>query len=556
MKRTVSSYLLCLCLIAGSLFGAGQAAFASADGSADGSVVFSADGPVVSGSGLKLTDKGNVRISEAGTYTISGTSDAARIVVEAAESDEVTLILNGCDLTCADDEVIYFKTAAGGVVVLAEGTDNILTSGSGDIEAPEEAEAAEAAEAAEGDEAAAEEEDPSGAALRSKSALTITGTGSLTVCGSINNGIASAGDLTVEGGNISITSVNDALKSRGVMTVAGGAVDIRSQADGVQADGGLLILGGTLNVVTGGGAAAGSASGEMSRGRAPWDADDSNDVSRKGLKSDGDIVVSGGIIVLDTEDDAVHGAGSVTFTGGELTAASGDDGIHADRQFTVSGGSVTVTKSYEGLEGKAVVILDGYVDITSSDDGINVNGGDFGWGRRASDEPEEDDGIEPMLRIAGGTVLVDASGDGLDSNSDLFIEGGTILVSGPSDNFNAALDHGDGDCDFFVTGGILMAAGSSGMAESPSVTDGSQPSILYVRQDGDCAAGDTVTLKDADGNVLLTSSFAKRFNCIVLSSPDMEVGQTYTLTMGDHETTITLSSTTYSNRTGGFGFGW
>ena len=555
MKQKLVTCLLCLCLLAGLLSGLGASA-AAAEESADGSIVFSADGAELNGSGVKLTDKGNVRISEAGSYTVSGVSDSARIVVEAAETDDVTLILSGCELTCADDEVIYFKTAASATVILTDGTENILTSGS---ESAAEAAEADAAEPEADADAAAEEEDPSGAALRAKTALTVTGGGSLAVYGYINNGIAAVGDLTVEDGHIEITSVNDALKSRGALTVAGGELVIRSQADGVQADGGLTVTGGRLDVVTGGGAEAAPASSEFGMGgRAPWDADDSSDtVSRKGLKSEGDIVISGGEIALDTEDDSVHAAGNIDFTAGALTAASGDDGVHADGQLTVSGGSLTVTQSYEGLEGKAVVILDGAVDVTTSDDGVNVNGGDFGWGRRASEEAEtaEDDGITPVLRIAGGTVLVNAVGDGLDSNSDLLIEGGTILVSGPSDNFNSALDYGDGGCDFFITGGTIMAAGSSGMAEAPAVTDGSQPAILYVRQNGSCAAGDTVTLTDADGRVLLTSSFAKSFNCVVLSSPDLAVGQTYTLVMGDHEAEITLASTVYSNRSGGFGFG-
>lgn len=552
MKRTVLTWILCFCLLVGLLSGVGlPAEAAEAELTADAVITFTADGALVDGAGVEIDDDGEVDIRTGGVYRIVGASDNGRIVAELEESEEITLILAGCDLVCADDEVIYIKSAASAAVILEDGTENTLTSG---VE-PVETAAAEASDA----EAAAEEEDASGAALRAKSALTISGGGALTVYGYVNNGIASVGDLTVEDGRIEITSVNDALKSRGLLTVSGGEIVIRSQADGVQADGGLTVLGGGISVVTGGGAeAASAASGEFRMERSPWDADDSeNSVSRKGLKSEGDIIVSGGQIELDAEDDAIHAAGNIELLGGEISAASGDDGVHADGQFTVSDGSVTVTRSYEGLEGKAVVILGGTVDVTSSDDGVNVNGGDFGWGRRASEEPEttEDDGVTPVLRIAGGTVLVNASGDGLDSNSDLLIEGGTILVSGPTDNFNSALDYGDGGCDFFITGGTVMAAGSSGMAESPAVTEGSQPSILYVRQDGSCAAGDTVTLTDADGNVLLSSSFAKSFNCVVLSSPDMAVGQTYTLVMGDHETTITLSSTTYSNRSGGFGFG-
>ena len=562
MKRMLT-VCLCLCLAAGLMSGMGLAARALESESAEGGVVFSAGGPAVTGKDVKVTDKGNVKISRGGIYTVSGASDAARIVVDAPETEAVTLILNGCDLTNAEDEVIYFKSSAGGTVVLTEGTENILTSGT---EAPAEAAETPAPDAAAAPAGEEEQEDePSGAALRSKSSLTITGGGALTVYGHINNGIAAAGDLTVESGQLTITSANDALKSRGAMTLAGGSIAIQSQADGVQADGGLAILGGEISILTGEGAeAAGSSSGEpfrMGGERSPWDADDAGDVSRKGLKSEGDILVQGGTISVDAEDDGVHAGGNVDVLAGEITVASGDDGVHADGQFTISGGSVTVTRSYEGLEGKAVVILDGLVDVTSSDDGVNVNGGDFGWfGRRSSEEAEtaeeETDEVDPVLRIAGGTILVNAVGDGLDSNSDLLIEGGTVRVSGPSDNFNAALDYGDGGCDFLITGGTVMAAGSSGMAESPDVTENSQPSILYVRENGSCAAGDTVTLMDADGNVLLSSSFAKSFNCVVLSSPEMEVGQTYTLVMGDHETTITLSETTYSNRTGGFGFGW
>ena len=605
MKRTLLSCLLCFCLVLGLLAGCGQQPGETADtepaqeptaedtsadaaeqpaGPADVTpdavITFSETGAVYEGTGVEIDDDGEVDIQSGGVYRVTGTSSSGRIVAEVGETESVTLILAGCDLSWADDEVIYIKQAGSAAVVLEDGTENILTSGTpisadetpadetiADETASDETSADEtiADEAASGetaaDETAADEEDASGAALRSKTSLNISGTGALTVYGYINNGIAAVGDLTVDGGVIAITSVNDALKSRGVLTLSGGDITIDSEADGVQADLGISIAGGEMNIVTGGGSAnAPETSGEMGFGQSPWDADDSSSVSQKGLKSEGNIILSGGKITLDTVDDSVHVAGNFESTGGELEAASGDDGVHSDQELKISGGSIVVTKSYEGLEAKAITIADGFVEVTASDDGMNVNGGDFGFfGRSASDEAdtaEEEDDLDPVLRITGGTVYVHANGDGLDSNGDLCLEGGVIVVSGPSANMDAPLDHGDGNgYVFYITGGEIIAAGSSGMADSPELTDNSQPTIQHVR-DGSCVAGDTVTLKDSEGNVILTAEITtSSFNCVYLSSPKMVVGETYTLTMGDYETQITLDSTIVSNRGGGFGMG-
>ena len=99
-----------------------------------------------------------------------------------------------------------------------------------------------------------------------------------------------------------------------------------------------------------------------------------------------------------------------------------------------------------------------------------------------------------------------------------------------------------------------MAAGYSGMAEAPDSADGAQASIYYV-SDEYCQDGDTVTLADADGNVIAEYAFAHGFNCVVLSSPELTVGESYTLTMGDLEpVTIELTDTVYSNRGGMMGF--
>ena len=644
-------------------------------------IEFSGDGVTVNGSAAE-TDGGELTLSEGGLYRITGSAEG-RIVVDAADTAEVTLLLDGCELYWPDDEVIYVKTAKSALIYLADGTENTLTSGdvpSGDSVLDEEA---------------------AGACLRAKCPMTVTGSGSLTICGYINNGVASSGDITVEAGNINVTAVNDGIKSKSGITVRSGILTIESDMDAIQADGELNVLGGTITIHTGAGsdgadmkvsdslmmgAGPGGNRGER-RGRSsdeasgeaddpaageetepveaadeadssaaaeetepvgiedeadgsaaveeaepvgiedeadasaadaeagpvvtddeeaspepegdpepgasdePWDMDDGDSPSRKGLKAAG-INVSGGSVVIDAEDDGIHSNGSMTQTGGEITVRSGDDGVHADEKVTVSDGTLQVLYAYEGLEAKNVLIEGGLVDVTGVDDGMNVNGGSgFGFGSgepsdeaeeaedAAAEEPEAEDSepeepeaedaapeepeAEPeeaedetcVLRITGGTVYVNSGGDGLDSNGSVYIEGGNIFVSGPTSNWDTAIDKGDGSgCEFVITGGVVMAGGSSGMAEAPEETDGSQPSILYSFSDF-VEDGALCTLTDSDGNVLLSYEFGNSYNCVILSSPDLVVGETYTLAIGDQQAEIELTSVSFSNRGGGFGGG-
>ena len=66
---------------------------------------------------------------------------------------------------------------------------------------------------------------------------------------------------------------------------------------------------------------------------------------------------------------------------------------------------------------------------------------------------------------------------------------------------------------------------------------------------------DAVTLKDSDGNTLVAYTPAKAYQSVVISCPDMEKGQTYTLSAGSQSESLTLSSVVTSNSTGGAGGG-
>ena len=312
--------------------------------------------------------------------------------------------------------------------------------------------------------------------------------------------------------------------------------------------------------------------------------DSSTAVSQKGLKADGNITINGGTYEMNTADDSFHCALELTVNGGSFTISSSDDGMHADEALTINDGDIDVEMSYEGLEAVTITVNDGDINVTSSDDGFNANGGSnsFGMGGgmmqenaaqntdsasstedAATDEnasetedtntedaaaTETESEEEPVIYINGGTIYVNAEGDGLDSNGSIYIAGGDVYVDGPSNGGNSAVDIGTENQGIaVVTGGTLTAIGYSEMAEDFD-TSSTQNVILYAF-DEDVEEGTEVTISDADGNVVTTFTTVKSSNCIIFSSSDLESGQTYTVSAGDQSGEITVDTTYTSNKT-------
>lgn len=144
--------------------------------------------------------------------------------------------------------------------------------------------------------------------------------------------------------------------------------------------------------------------------------------------------------------------------------------------------------------------------------------------------------------MTGGKINVDASGDGIDSNGNLYISGGEIYVSGPSDNGNGALDY-NGEAT--ITGGTFVALGTSGMAQNFG-NDSTQGSMLINLQSSQ-VANTSVQVKDSSGQVITKYTAKKQYNSIVVSTPKIKIGETYTVVAGTQETAVTMSNLIYSN---------
>lgn len=538
----------------------------------DDGITGETDGVVIKGQTVTITAEG--------TYIFSGTLSEGQIVVDA-DNAKVQIVFDNVDITCASSAAVYVKSAEKVFVTLAEGSQNTLRNT---------------------DEYVAIDDNNIDAVIFAKSDLTLNGTGSLTIISAEGHGIVSKDDLKITGGTYDITAAGHALSEKdsvriadgtfiltaekdgihaenaddeetGYIYIADGDFTITSDGDGMDASNIVQIEDGTFDITAGGGAANSQKThesdmpgGGMSQNierpdgesmprmgekpdgeNMPQDTTtDESGTSTKGIKAGGGMYLNGGTYQIDSADDSIHSNANITIADGTYTLATGDDGVHADDALTVNGGTITVTESYEGLEGLTVTINDGTIDITARDDGVNAAGGtdQSGFGTfgdhfkgmdSADDETEETTDNEMWMELNGGYIHILTGGDGVDSNGDLTINGGEIYIDGPSDNGNSAIDYGDRS-SAYVNGGTLVAIGSSGMAEGMS--DSSKQKVLMVKLGEQMEAGNVV-LTDSEGNVIVSYTALKTYDCVIISTAEVESGATYTLTTSGTTTEVT-----------------
>lgn len=471
-----------------------------------------------------------LNICNEGTYILSGQLTDGQVIVDAGDNDIVKLVLDSVQVTSNTSSAIYVKNAKKTLLILPEGSTSILSDASSYTY----------------DDTVNEEPN---AAVFSKDDLTITGSGSLTINGNFNHGIFCKDMLVLTGGSIDISSKNDGVKgkdgiacrnvnlqidakgdglrasnttddSKGWIYLSSGTYDIQASQDGIQAETALEIVQGTITVKSGDGSEAADMKSDFDMITSQ---NETTTVSKKGIKATS-IIFYDGTYRIDSEDDAVHANGSIEVKGGNFEIKSGDDGMHADDTLTVSKGTINISYCYEGLEGKQIIMEDGNVEVNAQDDGWNAS--DASLNASVSSDPNAASSEDAKIIMNGGYAHITAKGDGVDSNGYFTMNGGVLIIEGPSDGANAPLDY---DIDGSITGGTFIAAGSQEMIQTP--TTSTNQATVCVQFNSTQTSQTTFNITNDEG-IVMRYQVNIAFHALIVSSSKLINGQSYELSIG------------------------
>lgn len=336
-------------------------------------------------------------------------------------------------------------------------------------------------------------------------------------------GVKAGGDMVINGGTFTMDSADDAVHSNQNISITGGEFSIAAGDDAVHADLLLSISGGTMDITA----------------------------SYEGLEG-ADITISGGKTHVVSSDDGVNASGTDTTTDTtdaaaettETSEAAGTTAGEADASASGTSEASSAADEAQGTTSEQAPAAgerpdapangempqrpaDGEMPEPPADGEMpsgtppqgGFGGGGFGGGMEGNQNAK--------LTISGGLLTVDAGGDGIDANGSITMTDGTVIVNGPTNNGNGTLDYGS---TFDMSGGYLIGAGTSGMAQALS-DESTQLSIAMTYPETQ-AAGTLVHLEDSEGNTIVTFEPSKDYQFVVISSPDLEKGKTYTLYSG------------------------
>ncbi|MBR2640867.1 carbohydrate-binding domain-containing protein [Candidatus Saccharibacteria bacterium] len=423
----------------------------------------------------EITLSENLNINTQGTYHVTGKLENGLINIEAKSNENIRLILDNASIKNNAGPAIICKSAND--LVIETIGNNILEDG---VSYSEEFDS-----------------DVTGV-IYSKSDTTFGGEGSLTIIANYQDGIVSKDDLKVKSGSFDITSQDDGIRGKDSVYILDGSFIINAGADGIKSTneaefnkGFVLIKDGSFNITT----------------------------QNKGIKAFKNVLLNGGSYSINSIDDAIHSDSFIGISGGIYNISTFDDAIHANKEIVIDDGDITITKSHEGMESESITMNGGLIDITSTDDGINIESGV--------------NTSSGTLTINNGKVTIDSAGDGIDSNGWVYINGGDIVINGPTSDNNGALD---ADREIIINGGRIIAIGSSGMVKELSNNSKVPGMSIYLEKAK--PVGTLIELKDSSGNIVFEHKSIKTFRHINIASESIKLGEIYTLYLNGTETKI------------------
>ena len=461
--------------------------------------------------GVTVED-GTLTITKAGTYKLSGEYQG-QIKVETADSDAVRLVLDNANITNSSGAALNVVNADEVILYSASGTTNTISDGA--------------------DYTATGEDDPD-AVVYSKADLTIAGEGTLKVNGNHEDGIHTSDGLVIASGTLEVNAANTGIKGKDYVGILGGTINVTAQQDGIKS---------TNDTDEGKGWT------RLSNGTVTVNAGDD------GFKASRVVEISGGSLTVEQSDEGIE-AQYINVSGGDVNVTSADDGMNASlktsnsestdssentsdaanqqqnnqQQGSIPGGqqSGTSNQQQQGM-GQPPAMPGG-----NAQDGTSQNG-TTGTGQQGMGQPPQGgmpgggggtfEVIDAAINVSGGHVTVNAEGDGIDSNGVTTLSGGTLIVNGPSQGGNAALDTNG---DLLLNGATVLSGSTADMFEAPSTN--STSGYLKLTNSSGFEQGSTVQVADSSGKVVANYKVTKsNVQLVLVSSSSIVKGQSYTV---------------------------
>lgn len=506
-------------------------------------ITLSDDASSCDSSSVTISDN-TITITDEGTYLLTGSLSDGQVIVDA-DDKKVQLVLDSVDINCDASTALYVKAADKVFVTLASDSENSLSNTSDFV---------------------AIDDNNIDAVIFSKDDLTLNGSGTLTVTAKYGLGIVSKDDLVITSGTYQITAAKHALSGKDSVRIADGVLTLDAGTDGIHSEntdddakGFIYIANGDISITADSDGFDVEETLQVDGGNIEVYAGDD------GLHSDDDLIITAGTINVTKSYEGLEGV-TVTIEDGDISVVSSDDGINAsgdgssgdssqsgtppekpddsdsteDRPeppngFDKNDNSSADSNSDSNSDSKSADLPDGNAGPGDENGGPGGSNGGPGGDNGGPGGGMEEATDYNLIQISGGKIYINASGDGIDSNGNLTVTGGEIYVDGPTSGGDGALD-----CSgtTLISGGTVIAVGSSGMAENFD-SSSAQGSMITTVSDS-MITGD-ITLKDSDGNTIVSYSPSKEYSSVVISCADLKEGETYTLVAGDTSTSVSLN---------------
>ena len=491
----------------------------------------------VTGQGASFSGQ-TLTITQAGTYVLTGIGKNIKLVVEAADTDQVHLVFQNLTLE-GEGTLLQVNKAQEVVISLAEGSQNALT------------------------ESQASDDEEVKAIIHSQVPLTLNGTGNLTLTALTKNALEVEGDLKVLGGAYTVKAANHGFKAEGALDIEAATLTIEAGKDGLHAE------------------------HDETTERANISLNPTQlsiAATEDGVDAGNELTIEGGTITVSQSEEGLE-ARVIRQLGGDVTIKSSDDGINASAgssskssdtsatskttdASTTSNTADTSSSASQATTDSATASTSAsqptgdpaatsQVDQANKDKNATPPSPTAGQAPPQGGQPPQNgqgpggmppgghEESDPSLQIIleGGTLTIDAEGDGIDSNGTASISGGSLVVNGSVQGGNGPLDAAG---DITITGGRVWALGTSDMLQG--FAQGSTQASITANIAG--TAGQTLIILDANGKEVARQTASKDFQAVIMSSADLVDGQTYTIQV--EGTTQTTTAALVTPVTGGF----